>query len=353
LLRDSSNPKQKGTSKVNRNSTRRVKVESGGTGVVALVGLHALGSFADRLGLGDALSARLPWEGTGIPIHDRGKVLVQTSLVLAGGGEACSDIEHLRLGGHVFGSVPSDTTMFRTFHEITSSTRGGIAEAVAEMRSEVWRRSSVTTGTDPVLLDIDASLVEIQSENKEQSAATFKGGFGFHPMFCFADGTGETLSALLRAGNAGSNTVADHITVMDDAFVQLPTGIAILPAPDDNGESADHHLGAVIRVGGHRALSHDYPRELDARQVHNGVLVIRHGCRLRGSNPPGSLGPGRFVGQFQGHEQGMGGQEVRILVYPSVRLADARPAGRRSQRYCDRTRALGDLNHAQRTQGKG
>jgi len=72
---------------VNANSTRRVVVEPGGTGVAAHVGLHALGAFADRLGLGDALSSCLPWEGPGIPVHDRGKVLVQTALVLSGRGE--------------------------------------------------------------------------------------------------------------------------------------------------------------------------------------------------------------------------------------------------------------------------
>ncbi len=75
-------------------------------------------------------------------------------------------------------------------------------------------------------MDIDASLVEIHSEGKEQAAPTYKGGFGFHPIFCFADATGETLSALLRPGNAGSNTVADHITVLDDAVAQLPEEIA-------------------------------------------------------------------------------------------------------------------------------
>jgi hypothetical protein len=141
--------------------------------VVAHVGLHALGHFADRLGLGDALSSRIPWEGTGIPFHDRGKVLVQTALTLAGGGESCLDIEHLRIGDDLFGSVPSDTTVARTFHEITPVTRAGIAEAMAEMRSQVWSRSSATTGNEPVLLDIDASLVEIHSENKEQTAPTF------------------------------------------------------------------------------------------------------------------------------------------------------------------------------------
>ena len=211
---------------MNANSTRRVVVEPGGTGVVAHVGLHALGCFADRLGLGGSLSSRIPWSGSGFPLHDRGKVLVQAALMLAGGGESCLDIEHLRIGVDLFGSVPSDTTVARTFHEITPSTRSGIAEAMAEMRAEVWSRSSATTGTGPVLLDIDASLVEIHSENKEQTAPTYKGGFGFHPLFCFADATGETLAALLRPGNAGSNTVADHITVLDGAVEQLPGDIA-------------------------------------------------------------------------------------------------------------------------------
>jgi len=38
-------------------------VEAGGDGVVAHVGLHALGAFADRLGLGGALSSRIPRPG--------------------------------------------------------------------------------------------------------------------------------------------------------------------------------------------------------------------------------------------------------------------------------------------------
>jgi hypothetical protein len=61
---------------------------------------------------------------------------------------------------------------------------------------------------------------------KEQAAPTFKRGFGFHPLLTFADhgsdGTGEPLSFLLRKGNAGSNTGADHIQVLRQAFAQLP-----------------------------------------------------------------------------------------------------------------------------------
>ena len=106
-------------------SARRVIVEPGGAGVVAHVGLHALGYFADRLGLGDSLSARIPRTGERLPMHDRGKVLVHMALMLAGGGESCADIEHLRLQADLFGSVPSDSTVFRTFHQLAASTTSG------------------------------------------------------------------------------------------------------------------------------------------------------------------------------------------------------------------------------------
>ena len=59
---------------MNANSTRNVIVESGGTQVVGHVGLHALGMFRDRLGVGEALSQAVGWAGSEVPGHDRGKV---------------------------------------------------------------------------------------------------------------------------------------------------------------------------------------------------------------------------------------------------------------------------------------
>jgi len=44
-------------------------------------------------------------------------------------------------------------------------------------------------------------------------------------MFCFADATGEALSGLLRPGNAGSNTVAEHVSVLEGALAQLPEAV--------------------------------------------------------------------------------------------------------------------------------
>ena len=41
-------------------------------------------------------------------------------------------------------------------------------------------------------------------------------------MLAFCDNTGEFLAARLRRGNAGANTAADHITVLDEALAQIP-----------------------------------------------------------------------------------------------------------------------------------
>jgi hypothetical protein len=72
-----------------------------------------------------------------------------------------------------------------------------------------------------LVIDLDASLVTCHSE-KESAAATFKGGFGYHPLLAFLDNTGEALAGLLRPGNAGSNTAADHIAATDQALAQIP-----------------------------------------------------------------------------------------------------------------------------------
>ena len=167
---------------MNGTSTRRVVVEPGGAGVVAHVGLHALGRFADRVGLGDALSAAIPWSRGAVPAARPGQG-PRPDGPDAGRrwGELC-DIEHLRLQEDLFGWVPSDTTVFRTFHEITPQTRTG-------HRPKRWPRCGPRCGdaprrrpvSAPVILDIDASLVEVHSEHKEGAAPTYKGGLWLPP----------------------------------------------------------------------------------------------------------------------------------------------------------------------------
>jgi hypothetical protein len=76
-----------------------------------------------------------------------------------------------------------------------------------------------------VTVDLDGVLVVAHSD-KEDAAPTWKRTYGHHPLMGFVDhgpdGTGEPVASLLRPGNAGSNTAADHISVAQLALGQLP-----------------------------------------------------------------------------------------------------------------------------------
>lgn len=82
------------------------------------------------------------------------------------------------------------------------------------------------------------STITIAHSEKESAAPTWKRTFGFHPLLCFLDrpevAGGEALAGLLRAGNAGSNTAKDHITVLDLALAQLPQAWRPTPGKPDS-----------------------------------------------------------------------------------------------------------------------
>ena len=60
-------------------------------------------------------------------------------------------------------------------------------------------------------------------------APTYNRKYGFHPMYCFADWTGEPLAARLRRGNAAPNQVSDLVEVLDAAVEALPERMRVGP----------------------------------------------------------------------------------------------------------------------------
>ena len=99
----------------------------------------------------------------------------------------------------------------------------------AAARERAWGHAGVPRQDGLVVIDLDATLVTAHSD-KEYAAPTWKKTFGFHPLLAYVDhgasGTGDPLVGLLRPGNAGSNTAADHIAVFDDALAQLPAEVS-------------------------------------------------------------------------------------------------------------------------------
>ena len=90
--------------------SRDLTVEVGGHGVVSHTGSAAVRMLADRTGLTGALSKALYRRGFN-PVHDRGRVLADTAVLIADGGRVMSDLAVLRDQHELFGSVASDPTL--------------------------------------------------------------------------------------------------------------------------------------------------------------------------------------------------------------------------------------------------
>jgi hypothetical protein len=211
-------------------------VDGHGSSVVPNAGAVLLLRTAEAVGLNAALSSALaPWRRP-LARHDPGKVLLDLAVSLAVGGDCLADVAQLRAAPEVFGPVASDPTVSRLIDTLAADAPvalAAIAAARADARATAWSLAGEhapdhhTDASRPLVIDIDATLVTAHSE-KESAAPTFKRGFGFHPLWAFVDhgrqGTGEPLAFGLRAGNAGSNTVADHVAVLRAALAQLPGG---------------------------------------------------------------------------------------------------------------------------------
>jgi len=87
---------------------------------------------------------------------------------------------------------------------------------------------------------LDATVTPAHSE-KEGAEANFK-GFGLHPLGAWCDNTGEPLAARLRPGSAGSNTVADHLEVLEAAITALPPAYRRRLMVTCDGAGASHGL---------------------------------------------------------------------------------------------------------------
>jgi hypothetical protein len=214
-----------------------VEVTSDGEGLVSHAGSALLAQIADKSGLTPALSVRLAGLKQRECGHDPGRVVRDLAVMLADGGDCLADLGAVRDQDALFGAVASNSTAFRVIDRI-ASTPGlldALADAHARAREQVWKQVGAP---ERVTIDVDATLLTSHSE-KEGAAGTYKGGYGFHPLMVYCDETDEALAAILRPGNAGSNTAADHIAVIQDALAQVPASmietIEILVRTDSAG----------------------------------------------------------------------------------------------------------------------
>jgi hypothetical protein len=291
-------------------------------------------------------------------IHDPGKIIADLAVALALGGDCLADVAVLREQPALFGPVASDPVISRLVSQLAADAPRAltaIRAARAAAREQAWDLAGqAAPGADGELItiDIDATIVIAHSE-KEQAAPTWKKSFGFHPLTAFADhgpdGGGEPLAIMLRPGNAGSNTAADHIEVTRLGLAQLPRHLRrqVLIRADSGGGTQDF-LAWLAKPGRRLAYSAGFTITQD---IATAILAVPAKAWTPAYDSDGQVRPGAWVAEITGMlDLAAWPKGMRVIVrkerpHPGAQLRFTDPGGHRFTCFATSTKGgqLADL----------
>ncbi|MGW4789930.1 IS1380 family transposase [Streptomyces sp. NPDC004230] len=306
-------------------------ISADGKRLVGHAGAVLLRQCADRTGLTGTLAKVLPSSAVA-GWRDRAGVLVHLAAAIVLGAANLSEAEQLQLHHRpLFGPAASDSTARRALDALGEATLAKIAKAQARVRRHVWGLLHPRPGGFPwltvagkrlrgwIVINLDATVITSASK-KAGAAVTFKKTVGFHPLAAWCANTTESLAMLLRPGNAGANTVADHLAVLSDALVQIPGSSAamILVRVDGAGATPGllEHLAAVEHHATHGPLHRRLEDHRRGRAGHRPTARDRLGdLTAPERQPPG----GYFVAELTGLNTLEGWPEGMRLIARRVR----------------------------------
>ncbi len=285
----------------------KITVSADGEGLVSQAGALLLAEALRVTGLGAGLPAQLGRWRAPRAVHDPGKILADLVMMLALGGDCLADVAVLRAVPQMGGPVASDPVISRLISALAADAPRAlraIRKARAAARDRAWALAGDSApGADGSLItvDLDATIVTAHSE-KEKAAPTWKKTFGFHPLTAFADhgagAGGEALVIMLRPGNAGSNTAAEHIEVTRLALAQLPRRARrrVLIRTDSGGGTHDF-LAWLAHPG--RRLHYSVGMTI-TDEVQDAILAVPERIWEPAYDAGGQVRPGAWVAELTG-----------------------------------------------------
>jgi Transposase DDE domain group 1 len=292
-----------------KNSARgsRAVVSADGRGLVSQAGAVLLWETIRVTGLGRGLSQELARWRAPRAVHDPGKVVADLAAAVALGGDCLADIAVLREQPELAGPVASDPVVSRLVAVLAAEgprALRAIRAARAAARERAWALagdSAPGAGGALVTIDLDATIV-IAHSDKQDAAPTWKKTFGFHPMTAWADhgaaGNGEPLALLLRPGNAGSNTAADHVETTRLALAQLPRHLRrrVLVRADSAGGTHEFLKWLTAKS---RRLRYSVGMTI-TEDVQAAILKVPHDAWTPAYDGDGEVRPGAWVADITG-----------------------------------------------------
>jgi hypothetical protein len=282
-------------------------VSADGTGIVSQAGGLVLTQALRATGLDRGLEEELDRWRPARAVHSPGKIITDLAVAVALGGDCLADVAILRAQPELAGPVASDPVVSRLVARLAADAPRAlraIRAARAAARQRAWDLAGdAAPGADGglVTVDIDATIVTSCSE-KEQAMPTWKKTYGHHPLTVFADhgpeGSGEPLAFMLRPGNAGSNTAADHIGATRLGLAQLPRHLRrrVLIRADSGGGTQDF-LAWLAKPGRRLAYSVGFTITEDIQQA---ILTLPDRVWEPAYDAGGQVRPGAWVAELTG-----------------------------------------------------
>jgi Transposase DDE domain group 1 len=288
-------------------SHSKIMVSGDGTGIVSQAGGLLLTRTLRVTGLDRGLEEALERWRPARAVHSPGKIITDLAVAVALGGDCLADVAILRAQPELAGPVASDPVVSRLITRLAADAPRAlkaIRAARAAARERAWDLArGAAPGADGglVTVDIDATIVTSCSE-KEQAAPTWKKTYGHHPLTVFADhgpeSSGEPLAFLLRAGNAGPDTAADHIEVARPGLAQLPRRLRrrVLIRADSGGGTHDF-LTWLTKPG--RKLAYSVGFTITG-EIQDAILAIPPSAWTPAYDAEGQVRPGAWVAEITG-----------------------------------------------------
>lgn len=186
----------------------RLSVTADHASLIADAGLILPATLGRRLGLGDLLEARVT---AGPNAADKCLTVIHSALA---GGDCIDDVGALRAGATqaVLGHRVTAPSTVGTFLRSMSWGHARQLDAVSRqllVRAATAGAVDLAPGSGPVVVDIDATLVETYGLAKSGTREVMRTGRrGYHPLLAVLAGTGDVVHARLRRGRSNDATGA-------------------------------------------------------------------------------------------------------------------------------------------------
>ena len=196
------------------------------------------------------------------------------ALTLADGGDALRHMTVIDRQPVLFCTVASPATACRTIMAVADDAQAmaGFAGVRAKARERAWRVGAAPPAVkvawgqcaaevagegagEPLTIDLDATLIIAHCDNKDGAGNTCKRTWGLRPLKAYldrGDRHGESLAGMMREGNDGTNTAADHLwfDAARSQLHELPPDLPRLVRADTASRSALLGGLSALHVGG-------------------------------------------------------------------------------------------------------